>query len=80
MSVCFHMCVRSPGSASREALRALTCALAQPPSCSATSSKERVCVCVLHVQAFWGVSHLEPEFPFQYLESGGQGCVVGRKE
>lgn len=42
-----------------------------------------VCVCVhththacaLPVQSCWGVSHLEPEFPFHYLEGRGQGCV-----
>lgn len=62
-----------------EVLYALTSALAQPPSCSASPSKESY-VCVLHVQACWGVSHLEPEFPFQYLEVRGQGCVVGGKE
>lgn len=34
-----------------------------------------VCVRVLPVQSCWGVSHLEPEFPFHYLGGKGQGCV-----
>lgn len=50
-----------------------------PAPFSAPSLRESY-VCILHVQACWGVSHFGTRMSLPVLEGRGQGCVAGGEE